>query len=147
MEVTFYRNNSDNRTVNKSLTTIKTIGCWIKDDCSMLNPTIKISRDALPSFANVNYMYIDTFGRYYNISPSSMVMVGDFVEITGEVDPLYSNANAIRNVSCVVLRQENKYNKYYQDTELPIRAEKTFIYKKVGSLPDVKTNVLTVDGG
>lgn len=146
MRVTFYRNTGNKRTVRKNLQLVGTVDCWIKDNCGMLEPTIRISRDALSTFSGVNYFYIDTFGRYYDVT-EDIAMTGDFIEITGKVDPLYSNISGILNISCLVLRQEHKYNKYFQDANVPIRTTKSYVYKRIGTLPSVTTYILTVDGG
>lgn len=148
MNATFYVNNSDEKKVNKSLSTIKTIQCELKEGCSMLKPYIILDKNSLSNWARVNYMYLDIFGRYYFIDPSDIVaLTGGMIQVGGRVDPLQSNISSIINLNCVVLRQEFRCNKYYQDSELQIRAEKTFIYKKVGTLPNVKNYILTVDGG
>lgn len=147
MQVTFYYNTSDRRKLRKSLTEITTVQCWIKDDCSLRRPTIRIERSALTSFKDVNYMYIDTFGRYYFIS-DDVATVGDFLFITAEdVDPLMSNVSPILGIQCVILRQEFKFNKYYVDDNFPVRQTRTYIWKKVGELPHIRSNILTVDGG
>lgn len=147
MNVTFYINNSDDLKVRKSLTTIKTISCVLKDNSTVKNPVILLGKESLSNWARINYMYIDIFDRYYFIEPDSKAITGEMIEIVGRRDVLQSNANAIGNITCVVTRQENLYNMFYQDPELQIRAQKTFIYKSVGSLPNVKTYLLTVDGG
>lgn len=148
MNVTFYSNRSDEKKVGKSLSLIKSVPCRIKENTSMSSPTIILHKDSLPNWNSVNYMYIDTFSRYYFVEPSAIKAVtGGEVEVGGRIDPLQSNLGSILNITCLVLRQENKYNKYYQDSELPIRSQKTYVYKKVGELPSAKTNILTVDGG
>lgn len=148
MNVTFYINNSDEKSVRKNLTPVKTISCKLKSGATMASPAINVLRDSLPNFRSVNYMYIDTFGRYYFIDPQNVQAdTGGELLIGGRVDVLYSNQSAILSLNCVVLRQEFKYNLYYQDAELPIRAQKTFVRKMIGSLPNVTTNILTVDGG
>lgn len=148
MNVTFYINNSDEDAVRKSLAPIKTVPARLKENSSMLNPTIELASDAISSWNRVNYMYIDTFNRYYFIEPSSTIAeTGGMIVVGGRIDPLMSNQSAILSLNCVVLRQEHKYNLYYQDDKLSIRSQKTFIRKMIGSLPNVTTNVLTVDGG
>lgn len=146
MRVMFYRNNSDERQVNKSISQLSSVDCRIKEGTSMLNPIIEIMGSSFSAWSSANYMYIDTFNRYYFIDDIT-ASNGGVISVSGRVDVLQSNSNAIRNINCLVLRQQNRYNRYYQDSKLQIRSQKTFIYKKIGSLPSVKTNILTVDGG
>lgn len=146
MKVTFYRMKSDADRVRKNISAVTTVDCWFKDNTSMLRPTIKIERSALPVFKDVNYFYIDTFNRYYDIA-GDVLMVGDFLEVSGTVDALMSNANSIYGLTCYVLRQENAKNLYYNDNELAVKQSKSFTYKMIGTLPSVRTNILTVDGG
>lgn len=148
MNVTFYINNNDEDAVRKSLTPIKTVAARFKENSSMLNPSIELDKNTISSWNRINYMYIDTFNRYYFIEPSNTIVeTGGMIVVGGRIDPLFSNQSAILNLNCVVKRQEFKYNKFYSDSQLPIRAQKTFVRKTIGSLPNVTTNILTVDGG
>lgn len=146
MKVTFYTMSGDKNSIKKQLNNANEIVCSLKQNTSMLYPVLQISKDKLANFVNVNYAYIDLFTRYYFVG-NTIAAVGSIIEIPLEIDPLMSHKNSILNLSPLILRQERVYNKYYQDTQVPIRSNKTFIYKKIGVLPNVKTNILTVDGG
>lgn len=147
MNVTLYRNTSDKRQVSKSLSTVKSgIVCNIKHDCSILNPRIVIAKSSAGNWNNANYMYIDTFRRYYYIDNVTVTTAGELV-IDGSVDVLMSNASAIRQLNCVILRQEHKNNGYFQDANIAGRVKRKYVYKQIGALPKAETNVLTVDGG
>lgn len=145
MNVTFYRNSSDPRKVNKSISSLGSADCQVKHDRGVTNPTVIISKTALSNFADVNYMYISGLHRYYYAKVTELP--AGMLEITGDVDVLMTYKSGIKNITCTIARQENLYNKYYQDDMMPVRSTKTVTYKTVGVLPTAKTNIITVDGG
>lgn len=145
MRVTFYRNASDYKKVNKSLTVLGSADCEVKHDRGVLTPLVIISKKNCPNFAQVNYMHIQGLNRYYYAKVSELP--AGMLQIEGNVDVLMSYGSGIRGITCTILRQEHLYNKYYQDDKVSIRATKTITYKTVGVLPSAKTNIITVDGG
>ena len=146
MNVILYNNYSDNRTVSKQITPIKTISCNLKNNCNMKSPVIIVSRETLPNWINTNYAYLDTFKRYYYIKEIN-VMPADMLEIMLDVDVLMSFSSQIKGISCVIDRQEFLTNPYITDTELPVRSHRVVSYKKIGNLSSSHTIVLTVTGG
>lgn len=145
MNVTFYQNSSDPLVANKTISAIGSANCEVKHERGVLEPSVIISKQAAGDFANINYMYISGLHRYYYAKVAELP--AGMLEITGNVDVLMSYNSGIKNITCTIIRQENLYNKYYQDTMCPVRATKTLTYKTVGTLPNVKTNIITVDGG
>lgn len=146
MRAIFYKNLSDNRQIRKNLTQIGSVSCEIKDMSSLHNPTIIISKDAYSDISRCNYMYVDTFARYYFINDVKISTAG-LVEIKTTVDALQSFANEILALKCVIDRQENLYSKLIVDSNAPVRVNRTISYRKVGAFPFSKSIVLTVDGG
>lgn len=145
INITFYNNSSDTRKLNKSITRLASVDVKLKDNCSILRPRIILKRSTLTQYANCNYMYIPAFNRYYFAEISALV--GDRVEITGNVDVLMSYANQIRALNVTVLRQEYMYNDYFIDNQLPIRQTKTIQFAKIGTYNAGTGLYLTVDGG
>lgn len=146
MLVQFYNNRSDRRKLNKSLSSLGSSNCSLKEPCDILHPIVKLKRSGLSQYAVCNYMYIPTFKRYYFAEVRALV--GDMVEISGtEVDVLMTYANGIRSIYCTILRQENVNNKYYIDNELPIRQTKQIQLVSVGQYNAGTGIYLTVDGG
>lgn len=146
MQVTFYSNSSDPRVVSKTISTIGSASCEVKHERGVLNPSVIISKQAVGDFfANINYMYISGLHRYYYAKVAELP--AGMLQIDGEVDVLMTYNSGIRNINCTIMRQQNLYNKYYQDDKVSIRSTKTVIYKTVGVLPIAKTNIITVDGG
>lgn len=147
MNITFYKNMSDKRKLNKALTRVgNPISCSVKDPCSLLRPVITITKNALPSWNRVNYAYIDDFDRYYFMGTPQMDTAGRLtVEL--EVDAISSNKAAILGVKCVIARSETLYNKMIVDEKAPVRATRAIRYVPIGALPQTECFILTADGG
>lgn len=146
VKITLYNNYSDNNVVSKNINPITTIACELKQDCSMNNPVIIVGYNSLPNWLYANYAYVDIFGRYYYIKDIK-IATGSIIEITLQVDVLMSFASQIKGISCVIERQEILTNPYIIDSELPVRSQRFITYKKIGSLGNSHTIVLTVTGG
>ena len=116
MEIKFYRISDDRRQLNKTLnasTLVKTATGDIKSDCSIMDPIIEMSYDI--ALMHCNYMYIEDFGRYYHIN--NIETGAQRLYIHAHVDVLQTYAEQIRDLYCVVARQEdeNKSNLYLND--------------------------------
>lgn len=146
MQVYFYNNASDSRKLNKSLSSLGSANCQLKEPCDILFPSVTLARGDLSGYAQCNYMYIPTFRRYYFVEVRALV--GDMLEIkTIQSDPLMSYANAIRSIRTSIIRQEKIYNDYIVDGDLPIRATKNIQWVNIGTYNAGTGIYLTVDGG
>lgn len=131
--ITLYNNESDNNVVDKTLTEIATIEGNIKENCSIITPSILIDlhtndrsnttvKDGSdPSYASVlkkvNYFYIPNFERYYYKTDVTIIRHGLYM-LSGKSDPLTSFATDIKNSKGIVKRQENEWNLYLDDGSL-----------------------------
>lgn len=112
MTITVYKISDDRRVVNKTLgTAVATLTAIIKNDADILYPVLEVAYNS--SVLTANYLYIDTLQRYYYIKNIKLDRQRLFLEC--EVDVLKSYYNEIKNLSCVVARQENNYNTYLND--------------------------------
>ena len=114
MEIKFYSISDDRKKVDKkvdSTTLIATVKGTLKSDCDILHPEIELEYNA--SIVSANYMYIQDFGRYYFLSPPTLSTQRMFFK--GEVDPLMSWNSSIKNLTCVISRQEKRFNLYLND--------------------------------
>lgn len=147
MTVDFYTNNSDARKLNKSIGVIKKgVHCELKDDSDVLRPTLTLARISLLNYPICNYMYINSFKRYYFIK--FRALVGDMLQVeTIDPDPLMSFGNQIRSLYTTIIRQENVFNKYFVDNELAIRQTKKIQLVSLGAYNAGTGIYLTVDGG
>ena len=115
MELILYTNNSDNKKVGKSLTTLATINGTLRDNCSIIDPVITVSDSVVNNSiaAACNYAKIAQFGRYYYVR--NITARGKFWEITMHSDVLESFQTPLKALDAVIARNENKYNLYLQD--------------------------------
>ena len=113
MTITLYQNESDERVIDKTLTQgLQYTTVSILEPSSVTNPRLILASgtDVLTTY---NYLYIDTFDRYYYIE--DITMENGYIILTCRVDVLKSFSAEIKVCRCVTNRQENKYNLYLND--------------------------------
>ena len=114
MRIKFYNNLSDKVVVDKNITQIGSdMTGTLRDDCSIVDPVIKVEGIVGSNLTSCNYAYIEEFGRYYYIT--NIVCSGKLFEVHMHVDVLMTYKSGIRTNSAVISRQENNYNLYLQD--------------------------------
>ena len=121
--IVFYQNTAEPNRVDKTsfLTSIETLTGTLREPSSIINPSITIQRTNVP---NYNYAYIAQFNRYYFIAPNGITSVGkNLWKIDLQCDVLMSFKTGILALSAVVGRQENNYNAYLVDSQLPVEKE------------------------
>ena len=114
ISVTLKVNSSPVEKIGKTLTAGTAFTCLLKDNTSILRPTIFVS--SASDLSGFNYMYIADFNRYYFIDDIVSVHNNQW-EISGHVDVLETYKTAILNNQAVVSRQANKYNLYLDDPD------------------------------
>lgn len=115
MTIKLYHNDSDKRTVNKTLTNEGELqGATIIDDTTVLNPRLKV-RDNGIIMVQYNYCYIADFKRYYYIT--NITVSNGYIIIDCKVDVLMSYANEIKACTGVIARQEHVWSGYLDDNE------------------------------
>lgn len=115
MTIKLYHNDSDKRTVSKTLTNEGSLaGATIIDDTSILSPRLKV-RDNGIIMVQYNYCYIADFKRYYYIT--DITVSNGYIYIDCKVDVLMSYAAEIRACTGVIARQENVWSGYLDDSE------------------------------
>ena len=114
MEVILYRNSSENNVIGKSLAQIKSVECNLKNDVSIINPTVVLTYTA--NIFESNYCFIPKFNRYYFID-EIIPITADRCIVKCRVDVLESFKNNILNLDCIVDKQESEIasNKYIND--------------------------------
>ena len=113
--IKLYTNTSPRNFVTKSITQVGTdLTGDLRQETSIVKPAIMIELDSVP--ANVNYMYISDWGRYYFIEDIISIRKGLW-ELRGTVDPLYTYATELKNCNGVTHRAESElaYNTYLDD--------------------------------
>lgn len=129
MTLSLYENKSDERVLNKSITTVATYEGYLRDESSITNPVVLIEGVFnIYNNGNVNYMYLPDYRRYYYIT-DIIQKRANLVEIYGRVDVLMSFKDEIKSCSGIVKRQANKWNLYLDDGSLKVYQNKVIITK------------------
>lgn len=102
MQIKFYYNSSEKNKINKSISRELTMDGNLRDECSVINPTILVEHSNL---SNYNYVYIPEFKRYYFITEMTIVR-NNLWRISLKVDVLESFKSDILNLSCIVDKQQ-----------------------------------------
>ena len=115
MTIKLYHNDSDKRTVNKTLSNEGALtGAVIIDDTTVLEPRLKVRDNGIIT-VQYNYCYIADFKRYYYIT--NITVSNGYIIIDCNVDVLMSYANEIKACTGVIARQENVWSGYLDDSE------------------------------
>ena len=145
MTIKLYHNDSDKRTVNKTLTNEGALtGAVIIDDTTILEPRLKVRDNGIIT-VQYNYCYIADFKRYYYIT--NITVSNGYIIIDCAVDVLMSYADEIKACTGIIKRQENLCNYYLDDEKY-----KSYEYSRIQTklFPNGFTTnsfVLTIAGG
>ena len=112
MEVILYKNSSENNVIGKSLVQIKSVECNLKNDVSVVNPTLVLSYT--DSILDSNYCFIPKFNRYYFID-EIIPITGDRSIIKCRVDVLESFKDDIKSLTAIINKQETIADKFIDD--------------------------------
>ena len=145
MTIDFYKNHSEKNKLDKDLTSVTSMTGELKENCSIIDPVIKIVGN-VGTFAEVNYMYIAEFGRYYFIN-NVISINNDICEVHAHVDVLSTYKDQIRAQNAIVSRQERKWNLYLNDGVFKTYQNPYIITKAFSSGFTSQHFVLTVAGG
>lgn len=145
MTIDFYKNHSEKNKLDKDLTSVTSMTGELKENCSIIDPVIKIVGN-VGTFAAVNYMYIAEFGRYYFIN-NVISINNDICEVHAHVDVLSTYKDQIRAQNAIVSRQERKWNLYLNDGAFKTYQNPYIITKAFSSGFTSQHFVLTVAGG
>ena len=104
MEIIFYNNMSDNRTIRKKLLSDFTVSGTLRDTCSIMYPVITIESSSVFRY---NYAYIPDFRRYYFIKNITSFRTNLWT-VEFEVDPLMSFKGDILAMQVVVDKQSSQ---------------------------------------
>lgn len=144
----FYVMRSDAKDAVKNLGDPVTVNVTLKeDDSSLLNPVLRISKNQIPQ--GVNYLFLPEapFGRYYFIKDINF-REGGVAEIVCHGDVLCSFLQELKQLSCVLRRQETNGNLYFNDDKFYVlnKQELTTV-KFPNSFSKSPNLILTVNGG
>lgn len=133
MKIQLCLNTSENNTVGKVYTTLATVDCIVKNDCSMSNPTFILQYYGA-NLTKVNYIYVADWGRYY-YTREREILTGSRYEIDGVIDTLESFKADIKRLNVILDHTQATGKNNYLPSNVWIRNTKN------------KTNILTFPSG
>lgn len=145
MTIKLYKNTSDKRYLNKTLTGEKTLSnCRIYDNNSISSPSIRIETDSvIPT--GYNYAYIPDLGRYYYIT--DIEICNGYINVSLAVDVLMTYRTAILSSEVIVSRQESAFNTYLSDDRFKAyQYDNQFVHAFTSPFTKTLEFVLTVQG-
>lgn len=145
MTIEFYVNQSEKNRLDKTLVSAFNLNGELKEDCSIIDPVIKIVGD-VSSMSSVNHMYIPSFSRYYFIN-NVISINNEICEVHAHVDVLSTYKDEIRAQRAVVSRQEKKWNLYLNDGVFKTYQNPYIITKAFSSGFTSQHFVLSIAGG
>lgn len=156
MTVDLYKIAKDMRVLNKiaGASTLNNTPITVKptEKVSILSPVFEIDMDAV--YMTANYLYCDTFDRYYYIR-DVRVNTAQRLELECMVDVRQSFSAALKNSEVTVIRNEKiRYPTQIQDNKLPVNPSRKVITSII--IPEIDNSfsttasysyLLTVIGG
>ena len=122
MQIKFGYTFDDRRKLEKSVTWFDTFNCKPYTDYNISAPNLLIV-NATGAIANNNYAYISDYGRYYYVDSVTVGRNGMYI-VQLSVDVLMTYADAIKNLSATISRQENIGINDIVDSLLPLQNRK-----------------------
>lgn len=144
MTVKLFSCKEDHRNLVKNLTQVgNTLTCTLLDDNTLLNPHILIKK--IDDYKNINYMYIEEFGRYYYVT-SVDIVTGNMLNISGNVDVLMSYAPKIKKIGALVVRSSTNGNLDIPDGDFRVSPQYQLQSSKQfpNKIPETQNFVITL---
>ena len=143
--ITLYKTSSENNRVTKSLANAKAMTGELRNQTSVLTPSIRI--ESADNISGYNYCYIPEFGRYYYIADITSIRTNFWV-INLRCDVLMSYSAQIKALTPIIEREEIGFKSELIDSDIPIDVNKKVekYYFPNGFTKDIQY-VLTTAGG
>lgn len=119
MTVTYWTNFPKKKNSTKIATSGTDVVVVLKDDCSKLNPTLKLTGVPI----NANYFYISEWGRYYFVD-NAIYLNNDIIQFNLEVDTLASFKTDIGNTVAHIAYAATGWDKDIVDSRTAIKSSK-----------------------
>lgn len=114
---TLYVNSSEQRKLDKNISSVLSDTVTLKADVDVVNPEIIINTTT--DLSNVNYMKIDD--RYYYATVHKLPGGGRY-RIVGHSDVLMTFKDQIRNQVGIIARNQNSYNRFLNDDRVKLNS-------------------------
>lgn len=115
-DINLYQSHAEANRVNKEqlLVSVGTLSGALREECSMLTPSITYQSSDVPTF---NYVYIPVFNRYYFVTSLTSVSKNIW-RMELKCDVLMSYKDKILALHGVIGRQENDFNDFLIDDKV-----------------------------
>ena len=143
-DIYIQKSTSEKNKLNKNIENITTLSGTLKNECSILRPTIIIEAE-ISQLKDSNYMTIPEFNRKYFITEIKSIR-SHIVEVSGRVDVLSTYADQIRLNTGIIKKQESKWNLYLNDGSLKVYQNPMILTKSFPSGFTTQEIVLAVAG-
>lgn len=116
----FFQNSAEPNRVNKTdyLTEQLRVNGNLRDISDVINPSITFECTD-DKILKSNYVYIPAFNRYYFINSITSVRT-NLWRVNLHCDVLYSFRNDVLQIKAIIDRQENNFNRYLIDNNMPL---------------------------
>lgn len=143
MNITLYKNTSDNNVLNKNITSYGNKDVKLKNETNIISPALILMGDIS---SDINYVYIPKWNRYYYITDKTSLNNGMY-EIQCRIDVLMSHKNNILSSDALIYASENLQNSYIvSDIYVNDVREKTRIINFANGFNDTPEFVLITAG-
>ena len=112
MVIKLYKNSSDPKSVNKTLTDELLINGVARDPVDVVNPVIEYEGDNT-TLAGYNYAYIQDYNRFYFLEPQNDSYKLNTLKL--RCDVLTTSATWLRQRTATITRNERLYSAYLND--------------------------------
>lgn len=149
MTLTFYNVTADTRCLDKisqlqpTYTTPASPSLLKPDtDVDIINPEFDLTYNSI--ILTSNYVYCDTFGRYYYIT-NMAVNTAQRIIVSCSVDVLQTYASDIKNSTATILRSESiGAPTHYTDSKLPVYPAKNNVTSIIMECQNSDLNDITI---
>lgn len=104
MEISLYKNLSDNNVLDKNLELVTTITTKANTDIDILRPYLEFYYSKILDF---NYFYIKDFSRYYFLQNFD-TLENNHYRLNGYIDVLETYKDKIKECKCIVSKMPKK---------------------------------------
>lgn len=131
-DIDLYNNSGEATRIDKTnyLTSVGKITGVLREQCSILRPSIKIYSTTLPIF---NYVRINSFNNRYYFVTGITSIAKNLWQIDMNCDVLMTYKTGIKALTAIIGRQENDYNDNLVDGEIPTEKEQSVSYQEISN--------------
>lgn len=142
MQAILYTNNSDDRALDKSLSTVASINVTLKDDTEVVAPVMILSPSVTQAF---NYVYLADTRRYYYVTGRTYSQQRYIVNLSVDVRMTY--ADDIKALTVIANRSSSRFNLYQTDGEISFLNKNDIITTPFPNGFGGYSMILAVNGG